>query len=349
VATSISTACRGSNSCVPTFTLPQLTDIATRALLRAGARDEMAVATARALVAAEAQGLSSHGMSRVLQYAVHLRNGRVDGRAEPKIVKVRGSVLLVDAGSGLAFPGCAMAVAECVRRAREHGVAFAGIRNSHHFGVAAYHLLPVAAAGMVGLAFGNSPAAMPAAGGRRPLFGTNPIAAIFPRRADSPITVDLSLSEAARGKVMVAAARGEPIPAGWALDRDGVPTMDANAALGGSMLPAGGSKGAMLALVVELLTCALTGAAFGFEADSFFVDEGNRPRIGQAFLVIDPDALAGRDAYLERVETLVAAMLADPGVRLPGQRREALAAVAARDGVGLAPGLADALERLAAD
>jgi len=148
---------------------------------------------------------------------------------------------------------------------------------------------------------------------------------------------------------MVAARQGTPIPLGWALDRDGMPTTDANAALTGSMLPMGGSKGAMLALVVELLACSLTGAAFGFEADSFFVDEGNRPRLGQAFLVIDPDALAGRDVYFARVETLVAAMLDDPGVRLPGVRREGLAATAAREGVEIAPALADELARLAAD
>ena len=113
------------------------------------------------------------------------------------------------------------------------------------------------------------------------------------------------------------------------------------------MLPMGGAKGAMLALIVELLACALTGAAFGFEADSFFVDEGNRPRLGQAFLVIDPDALAGRRVYLDRVETLVAAMLEDPGVRLPGARREALAAKAERDGVEIPPALAAELARLA--
>jgi len=333
---------------VPTFTLPQLTDIARRALARAGARADMAAMTAQALVAAEAQGLSSHGMARVPQYALHLRNGRADGTAVPEIVRSKGGTILVDAKSGLAFPACALAVAESIRRAREHGVAFAGVTNSHHFGVAAYHLLPVADSGMVGLAFGNSPAAMPAAGGRRPLFGTNPIAALFPRRAAPALTIDLSLSEVARGKVMVAARKGEPIPLGWALDRDGVPTTDAHAALEGSMLPMGGSKGAMLALTVELLACALTGAAFGFEADSFFVDAGNRPRLGQAFLVVDPDALAGSGTYLDRVETLVTAMMEDPGVRLPGFRRDALAATAVRDGVDIAPALAIELERLAA-
>ena len=103
----------------------------------------------------------------------------------------------------------------------------------------------------------------------------------------------------------------------------------------------------MLALAVELLVTALTGAALGFEASSFFVDEGNRPRIGQAFLVIDPDALAGRDVYLERVETLVAAMLDDSGVRLPGARRAALAAKAHADGVAIPQSLADQLRSLA--
>jgi (2R)-3-sulfolactate dehydrogenase (NADP+) len=188
---------------------------------------------------------------------------------------------------------------------------------------------------------------MPAAGGRRALFGTNPIAAIFPRRDALPLTIDLSLSEVARGKVMVAAKEGRPIPLGWALDREGRPTTDASAALEGSMLAMGGTKGAMLALVVELLVTALTGAALGFEASSFFVDEGNRPRIGQAFVVVDPDALAGRDVYAERLETLIAAMREDAGVRLPGERRAALAARADSDGIALSQPLVDQLRELA--
>lgn len=332
---------------MPKFTTTQLHDLAARALRNAGAGPAMAEATARALADAEAQGLASHGVSRVPQYASHLRNGRVDGAAVPTVTRSRGGAVLVDARSGLAFPACALAVAEAIARARELGVAFAGVTNSHHFGVAAYHLRPVAEAGMVGLAFGNSPAAMPAAGGRRALFGTNPIAAVFPRRSGEPIAIDLSLSEVARGKLMVAAKEGRAIPLGWAVDRDGQPTTDPKAGLAGSMLPMGGTKGAMLALMVELLACALTGAAMGFEADSFFVDEGNRPRIGQAFLVIDPSALAGRDTYLERVETLVTAMLADDGVRLPGARRAALAARAGRDGVEIPAALAEQLAQLA--
>ena len=283
----------------------------------------MARTTADALAAAEAEGLSSHGMARVAQYAAHLRNGRANGAAVAVIARERGGAILVDAREGLAFPACKLAVAEAIRRARAFGVAFAGVTNSHHFGVAAWHLEPVAAAGLVGLAFGNSPSAMPAAGGKRALFGTNPIAATFPRRDAPPLVIDLSLSEVARGKIMVAARDNKPIPTGWALDKHGKPTTDAKAALDGSMLPAGGVKGAMLALTIELLACALTGAAFGFESDSFFVEEGKPTRIGHGFLAIDPGALAGREVFLERVETLVGAMLDDPGVRLPGARRVA--------------------------
>ena len=309
------------------------------ALRRAGANAPMAEATARALVLAESQGIGSHGLARVAQYATHLKNGRVDGAAVPRVARERGGAVQIDAGCGLAFPACDLAVREAVERARMHGVAFAGVMNSHHGGVIVDHLRAVAAAGMVGLGFANSPAAMPAAGGKHPVFGTNPVAAAFPRRSADPLLIDLSLSEVARGKVMLAAKKGEPIPPGWALDAQGNPTTDAKAALEGSMLPIGAvssPKGAMLALIVELLVTAVIGAQFGFEAPSFFVDEGNRPRIGQAFIVVDPGALAGSDVYLDRIEVLVVEMLKDAGVRLPGARREALRRRAEAEGIEVA-------------
>jgi (2R)-3-sulfolactate dehydrogenase (NADP+) len=315
------------------------------ALRAAGAGAAMADSTARALVLAEAQGLGSHGLSRVAQYATHLRNGRVDGAAVADVLRQRGGALIVDARDGLAFPACELAVARAIDAARANGVAFAGVINSHHAGVIVDHLRPAAAAGMVGLGFANSPAAMPAAGGKHPIFGTNPVAAVFPRRGAEPLLVDLSLSEVARGKVMVAAKAGKPIPLGWALDAQGQPTTDAQAALTGAMLPIGAvssSKGAMLALTVELLVTALIGAQFGFEASSFFVDEGNRPRIGQAFVLIDPGALAGSASYLDRVEVLVDEMLGDEGVRLPGARRDALRRKAEAEGIEIPDALLEA-------
>ena len=321
------------------LTIDHLQSLTSEALQRAGASPSMALSTARALVAAEAEGMPSHGLSRVPQYAGHLRAGRVDGQAVPRLVSTRPAACLIDAADGLAFPACDLAVEEAIRRARQYGVAWVGVTNSHHFGVASYHLQPVGEAGIVGLTFSNSPAAMPAWGGKRPIFGTNPIAAIFPRRHHPPLVIDLSLSEVARGKLMVAAREGRPIPLGWALDRDGNPTTDPRKGLDGMMLPAGGLKGAMLALIVELLCCALTGASFGFEADSFFSDQGNRPRIGQAFLAIDPAALAGDDQFAERLETLVSVMLADPDVRLPGSRRHEATARARAAGIEVSEAL----------
>jgi len=332
---------------MPTVSIAELTALAARALEKAGASPQMAQAAAEALVAADARGLASHGVSRVPMYCDHLRAGRVDGNAVASVLREKKAVCLVDAACGMAYEACAVAVREAIRRARDFGVAFAGVTNSHHFGAAALHLAPVAEAGMVGFAFGNSPSAIAPWGGRTPLFGTNPIAAIFPRAADPPLVIDLSLSTVARGRLLVAAQQGKSIPEGWALDREGRPTTDPAAGLEGSMTPVGGVKGAMLALMVELACTALTGAAMGFEADSFFVAEGNRPRIGQAFLVIDPDALAGRRVYLERVETLVARMLADEGVRLPGTRREALAENAQVSGIAVPDALYERIRTLA--
>ncbi len=319
------------------------------ALRRSGATVAAAQATARALAAAETDGIASHGASRIPQYCGHLKNGRANASAVPAVVRDSKAAALVDARGGLAFEACGLAAREALSRAREFGVAFVAVTNSNHFGVAAYHLEPIADAGLVGLAFGNSPAAMPAWGGKRALFGTNPVAAAFPRRDAAPLMIDLSLSAVARGKIMVAARDGKPIPEGWAIDRDGKPTTDARAALEGSMLPAGGVKGAMLALTVELLVCALSGAAFGFESDSFFTEEGKPTRIGQAFIAIDPAALAGNDVFFERVETLVAAMTADEGVRLPGERRRANRERAAREGVSVPSDLLAKIRSLAGD
>jgi (2R)-3-sulfolactate dehydrogenase (NADP+) len=282
----------------------------------------MAEAAARHLVQAEEQGLPTHGMSRVPFYCSMLRNGRADGSAHPALVAERAGVCLIDNADGLPYVSVEWALAEVIQRARRNGIGFAGVRNSAHVGVLGIHLLSVAQAGLVGLAFTNSPAAIPPWGGKKALFGTNPVAAAFPRTGKDPLVIDLALTTVVRGKIMMAMRKGERIPEGWALDRHGKPTTDPKEAIEhGSLFPIGGAKGAMLALMVELLCASLTGAAIGPEADSFFSEEGNKPRIGQIFVAIDPSALAGLDKFSERVETVVSAMLADPEVRLPGARR----------------------------
>jgi (2R)-3-sulfolactate dehydrogenase (NADP+) len=324
----------------------ELTQLAARALKRAGASKAAAQATAQALVAAEAEGLSGHGLSRVALYAQHLRQGRVDGKAKPRFIRKQRATCLVDAAGGLAFPACALAVKEAIRRAQRYGIAFAGVTNSHHFGAAAYHLAPMARAGLIGVAFTNSPSAINAWGGKKALYGTNPIAAVFPRRGADPVVVDLSLTEVVRGKIMLYAKEGKPIPLGWAVDKDGHPTTDPKAALTGSLAAIGGAKGTALALMVEVLTVALTGAAFSFENDSYF-EPGNKPRIGHALIALDPGALAGADAYFSRLEVLISRMLSEAGVRLPGARRQQAAAGARADGIEITDALLAELRALA--
>lgn len=323
-----------------------LLQLACTALERAGANHRMAEAAARHLVRAEAQGLPTHGLSRVPFYCGMLRGGRADGAAQPIMVAERAGACLIDNRDGLPYVSAQWAVEEAIQRARRNGIAFAGIRNSGHVGVLGIHVEAIAQAGMVGFGFTNSPAAMPPWGGKKPLFGTNPMAAAFPRPGKAPIIVDLALTTVVRGRIMMAMKRGERIPEGWALDRNGKPTTDPKEAIEhGSLFPIGGAKGAMLALVFELICAALTGAAIGPEADSFFSEEGNRPRIGQAFMAIDPGALAGMKTYWERTEAVVCAMLSDPEVRLPGARRFA-AEESARKGIEVPNDLLAQIEKL---
>jgi len=326
----------------------ELLCLARNALERAGANPVMAEATAKHLLRAEEHGLPTHGMSRVPFYCAFLKNGRADGAARPQLASDRAAVCLIDNRDGLPYESTEWAINEVIQRARRNGIGFAGITNSAHVGVLGIHLLPVAAAGMVGVAFTNSPAAIPPWGGKKALFGTDPVAFAFPRKEGDPLVIDLALTTVVRGKIMLAMQKGEKIPEGWALDRHGKPTTDPREAIeGGSLFPIGGTKGAMLALAFELICAALTGAAIGPEADSFFSEQGNKPRIGHAFLAIDPGALAGHARYFERVETVITAMLAEEGVRLPGSRRFASEKKLRAAGIEVADDLLAKIEKLA--
>ncbi len=327
----------------------ELLRLARNALEKAGANPVMAEAAARHLLRAEEHGLPTHGFSRVPIYCGFLRHGRADGAAHPRMLSERAAVCLIDNCDGLPYESAAWAIGEVIQRARRNGIGFAGITNSAHVGVLGIHLLPVPEAGMVGVAFTNSPAAIPPWGGKTPLFGTDPVAFAFPRKSGDPLVIDLALTTVVRGKIMLAMQKGENIPEGWALDRNGKPTTDPKEAIEhGSLFPIGGAKGAMLALAFELVCAALTGSAIGPEADSFFVEKGNKPRIGHAFLAIDPGALTGHERYFERVEAVITAMLADEGVRLPGSRRFASEKKLRAEGIEIADDLLVKIEKLAA-
>jgi (2R)-3-sulfolactate dehydrogenase (NADP+) len=290
--------------------------------------------TARALVAAEADGQRGHGLARVPSYAAQAMSGKVDGYARPEIELVAPAVIRVDANSGFAYPAIDVACDRLAAMARETGVAAAGIRRSHHFGQAGAHVERLADAGLVALAFSNTPKAIGFWGGREPMMGTNPIAFAAPRPEDDALVIDLSLSKVARGKIMAAQRAGEPIPDSWALDAAGRPTTDPESAMQGSMLPIGDAKGAALALMVEVLCAALTGSHFGYEASSFFEGEGEPPNIGHLFVVFDAEKVSG-GVFAERLGALLGEVEDTPGARLPGSNRLTRRADAASSGISV--------------
>jgi (2R)-3-sulfolactate dehydrogenase (NADP+) len=329
---------------VPNIELQTLTDIVVKVFENSNTTPENAAVVADALVKAEADGLASHGLSRVASYADQALTGKVDGNVLPVLNQTGTAAASVNAKNGFAYPAINMGLAWAIDHCFEAGIVGVGISNSHHSGVAGHHVETLANAGFMALGFTNSPAGISPWGGNRALYGTNPIAFACPRSDNEPLVVDLSMSKVARGKIKLAADNGDPIPEGWAVDVDGQPTTDASAAMAGTMLPMGDAKGAALTLVVEMLAATLTGSNHGFEASPFFGADGPPPGVGQFFIAMNPPAFAG-DAFADRAEVLLAAILEQPGTRLPGQRRFDNRASAASDGIDVSEALYDDLKK----
>ncbi|KAA2237207.1 Ldh family oxidoreductase [Salinarimonas soli] len=328
---------------MPILTLDAAETLVADALTRSGTAHGNARSVARALVIAEADGLSGHGLSRVPSYAAQAKAGKVDGNAVPRVEQARPGVLAIDAAHGFAYPALEVAVAALPAMARAQGLAAASIRRSHHCGAAGQPVERLAEAGFVAILFANTPAAIAPWGGRKALFGTNPVAFAAPRASGAPVVVDLSLSKVARGNILAAKQRGEAIPEGWAFDADGNPTTDPDAALAGTMAPLGEAKGTALALMVELLAAGLTGAVYAADASSFLDAKGPPPGTGQLVLAFDPAAFGGG---VERFEVLAEAIEAQEGARLPGQRRLAARARARAEGLAVSDAALAAIQAL---
>lgn len=294
------------------------------AFMSAGAAEHNAGITARALVRAEADGQKGHGLSRVPSYAAQVESGKVNGSAQPAIENVRPGLFRVDAGYGFAYPALELALPELERRVKSQGIAAAAIYRSHHFGVAGHPCEDLARKGMVALIYGNTPKAIAPFGANQKVLGTNPVAFAAPQKGE-PLVIDFALSVVARGKIMAARQAGSQIPQGWALGPDGEPTTDPETALQGSMVPIGGVKGAALALMIEVMSACLAGAALGVEAGSLFEADGPPPNLGQVLVAIDADALSG-GSFAGRIEELAEIYESIEGARFPGlgrlQRRQ---------------------------
>ena len=316
--------------------------LAISALVACGTSQDNAKSTARALVAADVDGQSGHGLSRLPGYAAQVKAGKIDGKAVPALSRTRVGTLQIDAKGGFAYPALDLAIDALPGLALETGVAGAGIHSSHHIGQAGRTVERLASSGLVALVVSNTPAAMALPGGTKPMMGTNPLAFAAPVAGRPPLVIDLALSLVARAKIVAAQKAGKSIPADWATDAEGKPTTDPSAGLAGALSPIGGAKGAALALMVEILCGALAGGQYGWQASSFLDDRGGSPAVGQIIVVFDPNAFgtaSGGSGFPTRMDTLLAAFASDPAVRVPGDRRLASRERTRLNGISIPPEL----------
>jgi (2R)-3-sulfolactate dehydrogenase (NADP+) len=286
--------------------------LALAALVGHGASPANAEPTARAMCLAEAEGNGICGLYYLPIFCAQLAAGKIDGQAVPQ-VQVQGAVIRVDAVTGFAHPAFDAGLPSLVQAARAQGVAAMSIGNSGNALALGHFVRPLAEQGLIALAMSNAPASVAAPGGPQPVFGTNPLAWAAPRDGAPPIVVDQSMSAATKTAVLMREAAGQPLEPGWAQDAQGRPTLDAAAAF--ALLPAGGQKGANLALLVEVLSAALPGACLSAEASGLGDTKGGPPRLGQFVLALDPAHFG--PAFAGKVTTL-AAVFGGAGLRMPG-------------------------------
>lgn len=315
------------------LTLAEIRELSRDALIGAGTASEPADIVAQSIVDAEAEGIRNVGLAYLPIYCRHAEIGKVVGNAVPDVRSAGKAGLVVDAKLGFCHPAYVAGEERFYALAREFGVAGFGLVHSYASGVIGWFCDRIAKAGLIGFTFTNASAALAPFGGTKPFFGTNPIAFGVPRKGKPPLVIDQSSTATARINIVMAAEAGEPIPEGWGLDGNGNPCTDPAKVLSeGSVAPAAGYKGSAMALMVEIMAGGLVGSNWSFEASGLGDDAGGPPDIGQFFIAIDPLAF-GNDGFADRMEVLLEAMVAQDGVRLPGDRRHAHRAMAEQQGV----------------
>jgi (2R)-3-sulfolactate dehydrogenase (NADP+) len=303
-----------------------------RAALAAGASAETASSLAASVVAAEAEGQRTVGLAHFIDYLDALDAGRIDGRAAPLVTRPLPAIFHSDAGGGAAHTGFDQAFDDLVAAARTLGVAVFAQRNAYTCGALGYFAGRLAGRGLVALAATNGPALIAPAGATKPVYCTNPLAFAAPTASGPALLIDQSSSATAFVNVRLAAKEGRPIPEGWAIDAEGRPTTDATAAVKGALLAFGGSRGANIALMVEILAAGLSGANWSLDAPSF-TSGSESPGTGLFVATIEPAAFG--PGFAQRLEDHLVRLSAGYGVHVPGAAKAAAHARAERDGIAV--------------
>ncbi|GAB6159269.1 Ldh family oxidoreductase [Desulfotomaculum varum] len=334
------------------FSAERLLEFCSGLLQGVGVPKEHADIVADVLVDTSLEGLDTHGISRLPIYTTRIQNGRINAKANIKVNKTAPAVAVIDGDNGLGQLVGVKSMEVAIDLAREAGVGAVAVKHSNHYGASSYYCKQAAAAGMIGLAFTNTPSGIPPWGGRESYFGTNPIAFGFPA-GEQPVVVDMSSSIVARGNIILAAKQGKPIPEGWAIDKEGRPTTDAKAALEGAVLPMAGPKGYAMALAVEIMSGILSGSAFGKEVGWIYDDSTKPVNIGHSFIAIDVAKFMPLDIFKERMQQMIKEIKAIPKAEgydeifIPGERRSLKAAVRRKEGIPVGDLLLKELNQLA--
>jgi LDH2 family malate/lactate/ureidoglycolate dehydrogenase len=263
------------------------------------------------LVTADLWGHASHGMLRLGWYAARLRSGVMSPVTETETVLDVGALTVVDGRDGIGQVITDRACTDAARRAREHGVGVVAVRNSNHFGTAAYWTRRMAEAGFVGILTTNGSPAMAPWGGTEKTVGANPWSIATPGGSHPPVVLDIANTAVARGKIYAALQRGEEIPAGWAVDRDCRPTTDPHAAIDGNLLPVGGHKGYGISFMMDVLSGVLTGSSYATGVSGPYVPD-QRSGCGHLVIALDIDAMLGADLFADRIDDLIESTKAVP-------------------------------------
>ena len=328
-----------------------LTDFGQAVLEKLGVPPDDARTVAECLVLAELRGVGSHGMIRLPVYAGRVRAGVVEARPEMKLTSRFSAVALLDGGNGLGPVVGRRAMEEALRIAETCGIGYVGVCHSNHFGPAAYYVEMALRKGYIGCAVSNAPPHMAAFGGRSRFLGTNPLAVGIPAGKQQPLLFDASSSVVARGKIIVAAEQGLPIPEGWAIDPAGRPTTDAKAALAGSVLPFGGPKGSAISFIIDILSGVLTGASYALHLNTL-ENLGAVQNLGHLLLAMRTDLFMPAEDFARRMDEILGMLKSAPAaegverVMAPGEPEFAKEAALRRDGIAIVPEVVRQLESL---
>ncbi len=294
-----------SNGRNDTVSVEWLTEALTAIFGASGVSESGASKVAESFVDADRRGIPSHGAMLVSMYVDRLRSGSVSTQDEAEIIVDAGAVAVLDANHMLGQLSGDQAMDLAVSKAKSHGVGAVTVRRAFHFGGAFRYVQAATRAGCIGVAAANTRPLMPAPGGASPVVGNNPLAFGTPNGDDEPIVTDMALSEAALGKIRLAASEGREIPETWATDPEGRPTTDPEAAIAGMLLPIGGPKGYGLAVVMDVLTGVLSGGQSGAGVQGLYADTSVPNDCAHFFLALDVESFANPQEFTGRLRELV--------------------------------------------